>query len=32
MTLPLDGIRVVEWSLYVTGPMSCLMLRDLGAT
>lgn len=31
MTLPLAGIRVVEWSLYATGPMSCLMLRDLGA-
>ena len=31
MEAPLDGIRVVEWSMYATGPMCGVMLRDLGA-
>lgn len=28
---PLDGIKVVEWSMYATGPMAGVILSDLGA-
>lgn len=27
----LDGVKVVEWSIYVMGPLAGVMLRDLGA-
>jgi crotonobetainyl-CoA:carnitine CoA-transferase CaiB-like acyl-CoA transferase len=31
MTLPLDGVRVVECAQYVAGPLAGLLLSDLGA-
>ena len=31
MNLPLQGIKVVEWSMYATGPLCGVMLADLGA-
>lgn len=31
MNLPLQGIKVIEWSMYATGPLCGVMLADLGA-
>lgn len=31
MKAPLEGIKVVEWSMYATGPMAGVVLGDLGA-
>ncbi len=31
MTLPLEGVRVVEYAQYVAGPLCGLLLADLGA-
>lgn len=31
MQAPLEGIKVVEWSMYATGPLAGVMLSDLGA-
>ena len=31
MNAPLEGIKVVEWSMYATGPLCGVMLGDLGA-
>ncbi len=31
MTLPLDGIRVLEYAQYVAGPFAGMLLADLGA-
>src|SRR5215213_10018506 len=32
MAAPLQGITVIEWSMYATGPLAGVMLADLGAT
>ena len=31
MTMPLEGIRVVDWTQWQTGPVAAMMLADLGA-
>lgn len=31
MTMPLDGIRVIDWTIWQQGPVCSLMLGDLGA-
>jgi crotonobetainyl-CoA:carnitine CoA-transferase CaiB-like acyl-CoA transferase len=31
MAMPLDGIRVVDWTIWQQGPVSSTMLGDLGA-
>ncbi|MBI4289555.1 MAG: CoA transferase [Chloroflexi bacterium] len=31
MAAPLDGIKVVDWTIYQQGPVASLMLGDLGA-
>ena len=31
MPLPLDGVRLVEWSSYLSTPLAGMMLADLGA-
>jgi crotonobetainyl-CoA:carnitine CoA-transferase CaiB-like acyl-CoA transferase len=31
MTMPLDGIRVVDWTIWQQGPVAAVMLGDLGA-
>ena len=31
MTLPLEGIRVVDWTIWQLGPVSTALLADLGA-
>jgi crotonobetainyl-CoA:carnitine CoA-transferase CaiB-like acyl-CoA transferase len=31
MPLPLEGIRVLDWTIWQQGPISALMLSDLGA-
>jgi len=31
MALPLDGIRVVDWTIWQQGPVAAVMLGDLGA-
>ena len=31
MTLPLEGVRVVEYAQYVAGPLCGVLLADLGA-
>ena len=28
---PLDGIRVVDWTIWQFGPVAAMMLGDLGA-
>ena len=31
MTLPLEGIRVIDWTIWQQGPVATMMLGDLGA-
>lgn len=31
MSMPLEGFRVLEWSHWAAGPVTCMMLGDLGA-
>jgi len=31
MTRPLDGIRVIDWTIWQQGPVASMMLADLGA-
>jgi hypothetical protein len=31
MTMPLDGVRVIDWTIWQQGPVCSLMLGDLGA-
>jgi crotonobetainyl-CoA:carnitine CoA-transferase CaiB-like acyl-CoA transferase len=31
MTMPLDGVRVVDWTIWQQGPVASVMLGDLGA-
>lgn len=31
MTMPLEGIRVIDWTIYQQGPVATSMLGDLGA-
>jgi crotonobetainyl-CoA:carnitine CoA-transferase CaiB-like acyl-CoA transferase len=31
MPMPLDGIRVIDWTIWQQGPVASLMLADLGA-
>ncbi|HUI25942.1 MAG TPA: CoA transferase [Candidatus Kryptonia bacterium] len=31
MTMPLDGIRVIDWTIWQQGPVASVMLGDLGA-
>jgi crotonobetainyl-CoA:carnitine CoA-transferase CaiB-like acyl-CoA transferase len=31
MAMPLDGIRVIDWTIWQQGPVSSAMLADLGA-
>lgn len=31
MTMPLDGIRVIDWTIWQQGPVASAMLGDLGA-
>ena len=31
MSLPLEGVRVVEYAQYVAGPLCGVLLADLGA-
>src|SRR5438094_9075019 len=31
MPMPLDGIRVIDWTIWQQGPVASVMLGDLGA-
>src|SRR5262245_40954725 len=31
MTMPLEGIRVIDWTIWQQGPVASVMLGDLGA-
>jgi crotonobetainyl-CoA:carnitine CoA-transferase CaiB-like acyl-CoA transferase len=31
MAMPLDGIRIIDWTIFQQGPVSTMMLGDLGA-
>ncbi len=31
MTMPLDGVRVIDWTIWQQGPVASVMLGDLGA-
>src|SRR5215510_6729398 len=31
MPRPLDGVRVIDWTIWQQGPVSTMMLADLGA-
>ncbi len=31
MTMPLEGIRVIDWTIWQQGPVCSAMLGDLGA-
>ena len=31
MTKPLDGVRILDWTIWQQGPVSTMMLADLGA-
>ena len=31
MSMPLDGIRIIDWTIWQQGPVSTMMLGDLGA-
>jgi crotonobetainyl-CoA:carnitine CoA-transferase CaiB-like acyl-CoA transferase len=31
MTMPLEGVRVVDWTIWQQGPVASVMLADLGA-
>ncbi|MAX20023.1 MAG: hypothetical protein CL709_09320, partial [Chloroflexi bacterium] len=30
-TGPLDGLRVIDWTMWQFGPVSTMMLADMGA-
>lgn len=31
MNMPLDGIKIVDWTIWIQGPLATAMLADLGA-
>ena len=31
MKRPLDGVRIIDWTIWQQGPVSTMMLADLGA-
>ena len=31
MAMPLEGIRIIDWTIFQQGPVSTMMLGDLGA-
>ena len=31
MKRPLDGVRILDWTIWQQGPVSTMMLADLGA-
>ena len=31
MNRPLDGVRIIDWTIWQQGPVSTMMLADLGA-
>lgn len=31
MAMPLDGVRILDWTIFQQGPVATMMLGDLGA-
>ena len=31
MAMPLDGVRIIDWTIFQQGPVATMMLGDLGA-